>query len=71
MQWDYKQTRIKNEYLLEWSNGFCVEVEVRPNEFIQYCHSTNANLTLETLKRIGSEIGLREGASDIPLQSPT
>ena len=45
----------KNEYLLEWSNGFCVDVEVGPNEFIQYCHSTNANHTLETLKRFGSE----------------
>ena len=41
------------------------------HEFIQYCHSTNATRTLETLKRFGSEKGLREGASDIPLQSPT
>ena len=62
---------MKNEYLLEWSNCFCVDVEVGPNEFIQYCHSTNANHTLDTLKQFASEKGLREGASDTPLQPPT
>jgi hypothetical protein len=66
VQWDYQQTRMKNEYLLERSNGFCVDVEVGPTEFIQYCHSTNANHTLETLERFASEKGLREGASDTP-----
>ena len=60
-QWKQQQTRKKDEHCLEWSAyGICVDVEVTPNEFSQYCAATGYSCTQQALDSLAFEKGARK-----------
>ena len=60
-QWEQQQTGKKNEQCLEWHPyGICVDVEVTPNEFIQFCAATGYDHTPQALDRLAFEKGAQK-----------
>jgi hypothetical protein len=60
VQWEQQQTSKKDEHGLEWyPYGICVDVEVTPNEFIQFCAATGYGRTPQALDRMAFEKGTK------------
>ncbi len=57
-QWEQQQTSKKDEHHLYWSRyGVCVDVEITPNEFKQFCATTGYSCTQQALERLAFEKG--------------
>jgi hypothetical protein len=55
-QWEQQQASKKDEYCSEWSPyGICVDVEVTPNEFKQFCAATGYACTQQALDSLAFE----------------
>ena len=57
-QWKQQQTSKKDGRCLEWHPyGICIDVEITPDEFSQYCAATGYNCTQHALDSLAFEKG--------------
>jgi hypothetical protein len=60
-QWKQQQTSKKDEHCREWYPfGICVDVEVTPDEFIQFCAAIGYSRTQQALDRLAFEKGAQK-----------